>query len=290
MKLNIRNKLLMGFALVLVLMSVIGGYSYFTSSAIEAQSIFMNKSASMNIDIVEKLKLSSIQVQQFFTDASLTGSEDSVKEAEKWATKFREYVNEMPQKCRVCHETVFRNNKQAMPDVDTKIKSLSQDFEDFYNTGKKMTAAYTLEGKEAGNKIMEEFDKRVEKIDQELDARSKMGEKHYQRSWQDMNQSTGTAKKIVLVVSIIAIIVGLFAAFSLASAIEKPVSKVVALSNQIADRDLTAEDLEIRSQDEMSTLAKSLNKMKASLRDMMGKISSSSKSVSTASVELSSTV
>ncbi|MBF0559161.1 MAG: methyl-accepting chemotaxis protein [Nitrospirae bacterium] len=290
MKLNIRNKLLLGFALVLILMIIIGAYSYSTSQTIETQTLSMNKSASMNIDIVENLKLASIQVQQFLTDASLTGDDDSFKQADEWAVKFRGYVSDMPQKCRLCHEAVFRNNKQAMPDVDAKIKNLSLAFEEYYATGKKMADAYKSQGKEAGNIIMHDFDKKVDVINQELDARTKMGEKHYRRAWADVTQSTGTAKKVVLAVSFAAIIVGVFSAFSLASKIEQPISKVVALSNQIADKDLTAEDLDIRTHDEMSTLAKSLNKMKASLRDMMGKISSSSKRVAASSTQLSSTV
>jgi len=290
MKLNIRYKLLLAFALVLLLMIAIGGYGYITSGSVEEQSVFMNKSASLNIDIVEKLKLSAVQVQQFITDASLTGSRESLTQAEKWATQFRDTSRDMLEKCQVCHEVVFRANKQAMPDIAASSKYMRDSFETMYSDGMKMSGAYMRGDKATGDRIMESFDKGVEKIQSELAARTTMGERHYQRAWKDMTHATTSAKRIILALSIVAVFTGIIAAFFIAARIERPISRVVALSSRIADGDLSGEDIDIRSKDEMGVLAKGLNTMKGFLRDMMDRISSSSKQVAAASEQLSATV
>jgi methyl-accepting chemotaxis protein len=278
-KWSIRNKLLGGFAMVLILLTIIVGYSIVNSTSVERDSHFMSETASMNLDIVEKLRTSMLQVQQLLTDSSATGTYDGIKESEVWANKFRAYVNEMHQKCMVCHVQVFKKNPQAMPDTEKKIKELAETFEAYYTTGKKMAVVYIKEGRESGNKVMEEFDGIAKKINEELDGRTKMGESHFKNSWKQMNNSIDAMKLITIIISVIAIAIGIVIAFSMASKIENPIKKVAAMADRIASGDLSGEDLKIESSDEIGELAVSLNRMKASLNDMIKSVVVSSDGV-----------
>jgi methyl-accepting chemotaxis protein len=58
--------------------------------------------------------------------------------------------------------------------------------------------------------------------------------------------------------------------------IVNPVSDVVATAKLISEGDLSAKDIDIRSRDEMQTLAESLNRMKENLSSIMGKLKQTS--------------
>ncbi|MBI5682304.1 MAG: HAMP domain-containing protein [Deltaproteobacteria bacterium] len=284
---RIRNKLLVGFSLVLFLMAAIGGYTFIYSKGIEQQTGFMSQTASMNLDIVEKLKVATIQVQQFLTDASATGTTDGINEAKEWAEKFRGYVNEMHTKCTLCHSKVFKDSPKDMPDVEAKIIEMSANFETYYEIGKKMTNIYIKEGREAGNKLMPEFDSAAKKINKELDRRTQMAKKHFTKSWNDVNQSTKRAREWTLFIVLAAVAIGILVAFFIAKKIENPVADVVKMADKIAQGDLTCKDLNIQSGDEMELLAASLNKMKGTLNEIMQHVVNGVTHLASASEQLS---
>ncbi|TAN44794.1 MAG: methyl-accepting chemotaxis protein [Nitrospirae bacterium] len=287
---SIKKKLLGGFAMVLCLVVLISAIVFMTGGNIEDKSHFMEQTASMNIDIIEKLRFAMVQVQQLLTDASLTGSKESIVEAEKWAGKFRAYGDDLDRKCTSCHEMVFKGRKEAMPDHKKDCESMTKSFEEFYSTGKKMFDAYNLSGKEAGNKVMEDFDKKANQINEILDSRSKMGEKHFKRSWADLNKTLDFSSILVIVVSLIAIVIGIVVALVLSSKIEKPIRQVVEMAESISKGNLACSSIEIKTHDEIGMLAKALNDMKCSLGNTISKITSSANEVSSAAVQLLSTV
>src|SRR5208283_4172971 len=69
-----------------------------------------------------------------------------------------------------------------------------------------------------------------------------------------------------------------------------PLNKGVEVAGKIAAGDLTCEDLDTRSKDEIGALANALNIMKKSLCDMIGKFSDTASHVASSSEELSATV
>ncbi|VAV83990.1 Methyl-accepting chemotaxis protein I (serine chemoreceptor protein) [hydrothermal vent metagenome] len=82
------------------------------------------------------------------------------------------------------------------------------------------------------------------------------------------------------------IIVFVIAWVVLARIIIKPVQEVASLATSIADGNLTEEDVRVRSNDEIGSLAETVNAMKFNLNDMMQKIRSGAKRVSGSSEEL----
>ncbi len=159
-----------------------------------------------------------------------------------------------------------------MPDVETRIKEMSEMFESYYSIGKKMANAYIKEGRDAGNVVMKDFDGLAQKINEELDERTKMGENHFKRSWAEMNSATDKAKKVTIIMALSAVVIGIVVALSIASKIEAPISKVVAMANRIADGDLTVPDLDVKTKDEIGSLSSSLNKMKKALNDTINNV------------------
>ncbi|VAW35110.1 hypothetical protein MNBD_DELTA02-972, partial [hydrothermal vent metagenome] len=68
-----------------------------------------------------------------------------------------------------------------------------------------------------------------------------------------------------------------------------PINRVVVLAGKMSDGDLSADDLEVKSHDEVGTLSAALNTMKRNLNDILGQLRNSSDHVASATTELSAT-
>ncbi|WP_114352108.1 methyl-accepting chemotaxis protein [Saliterribacillus persicus] len=85
---------------------------------------------------------------------------------------------------------------------------------------------------------------------------------------------------------IISVIVSLILIIYTTRSVSSNLSKVVAVSNQVADGDLRTERLEYESKDEIGQLSSSVNKMAENLRDIIGRVANVSDTVSAQSEEL----
>jgi methyl-accepting chemotaxis protein len=139
-------RLLMGFgALLLVMVFLIGmALQQFSNSRMGMKEL--RDVVSPQAWAAEKMALDVIQVQQFLTDVSATHNTDGYQEAEAFANDFKKTSKQ------------FRENKLSVTQV-TEINAIEQAFEEFYRLGKSMAEAYLSGGTQAGNVMMEEFDK-----------------------------------------------------------------------------------------------------------------------------------
>lgn len=85
------------------------------------------------------------QVQQFYTDASATGERDAMQEADQSAESFRKSMKEA--------------RATADADASAQLSKMESSFEKFYAQGRQMAETYITSGRDAGNKVMESFDK-----------------------------------------------------------------------------------------------------------------------------------
>lgn len=97
-------------------------------------------------------------------------------------------------------------------------------------------------------------------------------------------------KTVMIVAGLIALVIGIAAAYVIATGIVRSVKKCADLAQTIANADLTQSiDLSTVPQDETGALAASLNTMSANLRGIIDSISRNARTLSSASTELSST-
>lgn len=96
---------------------------------------------------------------------------------------------------------------------------------------------------------------------------------------------------VLLVVFLIgaAIVLGIFGWLMITRIVVGPVKRVAAVAQAIAEGDLTPEDLNIKSGDEIGMLGASLDRMKRSLNETIGKLQASSENVAASSTQLDST-
>jgi methyl-accepting chemotaxis protein len=88
---------------------------------------------------------------------------------------------------------------------------------------------------------------------------------------------------------LVSIFLSLFMALSTTHLIARPVREAGEVVRRIAAGDITSEDLEVRSRDEIGELAHNINVMQQSLRGMIASVFTSAERIATASDEVTST-
>jgi len=143
---SFKARLLMGFGAIIVLMIIL--------MTMALMQFFNARTGLMELrDVVspkaweaEKMALDIVQVQQFLTDVSATHDTEGYQDAEEYAKDFKKTIEQ------------FHKTKLTATEVN-ELASIDQAFDEYYQVGKRMAEAYIASGTEAGNLLMEEFDK-----------------------------------------------------------------------------------------------------------------------------------
>jgi len=106
---------------------------------------------------------------------------------------------------------------------------------------------------------------------------------------EELHAENSSLNLTMAITTFVALGIGIFVAIFLSRSISRATQAVLAQAEAIAAGDLTRDDLEVRSQDELGELTTAINKMNGSLRNMILAITENSVQVAGASEELSST-
>src|SRR3989337_271579 len=148
-KMKIRPRLMVGFGVVLSLFVVCGVITTLLLMKSD-RSVKVVREESMPFALTAKdIAFHVVQVQQFLTDVSATHDTGVLKEAEDSAVKFRQDAAKFREMYRV------KNDQESL----RKLEELESSFNNYYETGKTMANAYVTQGIEAGNILMEDFNK-----------------------------------------------------------------------------------------------------------------------------------
>ena len=143
---------------------------------------------------------------------------------------------------------------------------------------------------EAGAVLINESIPLTQKVTEEFDKLIKFEQQRNQIRSEEAKQTYDNAKILMIIFGLAALAIGITISMITARLITVPLTKSVDMAGKIADGDLSCEDLDMHSRDEVGILADSLNKMKKSLEHVIGKISDTAVHVASASAELSTTV
>src|SRR3989337_759145 len=148
-KMKIKSRLMVGFGGVLSLFIVCGVITTLLLMKSD-RSVKVVQEDSIPFALTAKdIAFHVVQVQQFLTDVSATHDTGVLKEAEDSAQAFRQNISK------------FREMYSAKNDQESlrKLEDLESSFNNYYETGKTMANAYVNQGIEAGNILMEDFNK-----------------------------------------------------------------------------------------------------------------------------------
>jgi methyl-accepting chemotaxis protein len=226
-----------------------------------------NKEKLRDLEILDQMAMKDaryhiVQIQQFLTDASLTGNNEAVGEALENKTAVLKIMEQF---------------KQTNPHLTTQVNEIISLINQLYATGEKMMATYKASGQAAGNIIMTEantgFDTRSAALSDKLETlATHVNEKehHLQKELDVANSSLKTTNFVTSILQII-LLIGLCALifFRILPAILRLKSNIESLTT--GDKDLSKR-LTIRKQDELGEIAHSVNHFTAELDSMISAI------------------
>ena len=178
------------FAILAMIMVVTGGATGVTTIKLFGQGPGLKKTEAETARLadaavpllvkIKEIKADVIQVQQFLTDISATrgqdGLDDGLEKAKSFADKFAADAD-------TAKTLAAAAGIDAVgPAVDRMVAA----FGPYYETGRKMAAAYVAEGPASGNKMMEDFDGVAEKIGEATDELVKLVEETTAESLGDL--------------------------------------------------------------------------------------------------------
>ncbi len=274
--LKIRTRLMVGFGVVLSLFVVCGVITTLLLMKSDS-SVKAVQTASMPFALTAKdIAFHVVQVQQFLTDVSATHDTEVLKEAEDSAQAFRQNIAK------------FREMYSAKNDQESlrKLEALESSFNNYYETGKTMANAYVNQGIEAGNILMEDFDKTSIAITSMVEEFVKQQTDEASAMTDNVQKSIGQIMMVLLVISLITIVSGLLIAWYLTSSVVRPLIRAVDVSNSIANGDLTVK-IDSDRTDETGQLLNSMNNMAANLKKLIADIKETSSNMASASEQLS---
>ena len=273
---KIRTRLMVGFGIVLSLFVVCGVITTLLLMKSD-RSVKVVREESIPFALTAKdIAFHVVQVQQFLTDVSATHDTGVLKEAEDSAQAFRQNIAKFREMYRV------KNDQESL----RKLEDLESSFNSYYETGKTMANAYVNQGIEAGNILMEDFDKTSIAITSIVEEFVKQQTDEASAMTGNVQKSIGQIMVVLLVISLITIVSGFLIAWYITSSVVRPLIRAVDVSNSIANGDLTVK-IESDSNDETGQLLNSMKNMVANLKKLIADIKETSSNMASASEQLS---
>jgi methyl-accepting chemotaxis protein len=226
--------------------------------------------------LAENMAFNAVQVQQFLTDVSATHDPEGYREAEKAADKFLDGSKQFKEMFRK------ENNAKALREME----DLENAFNQFYRDGKRMAEAYLAQGIEAGNKIMESFDKTAEDLTAKVGAFQKEQVDEALMDSQVVVKAVGNTKSVLLITGFVVIVLSAFIAFFITRSITRPIGQAVAVSDKLSAGDLTV-NIEVTSRDETGQLLGAMKSMVEKLKAVVADVKTAADNVASGSQQLS---
>lgn len=270
---SVYQKIIAGFAAVLVLLTAISLFSYMKISEFNRD---VNQALTRDIQL-----LNDYQTLSFNIANRVALARGYLLEGD---ARMEELFSMYTKKSRSIEKTLLHNT--SSPTTQNLVKQ-SKEWETFINED--VFAAYQSGDRERAVQLMNEKGSSYAtaliegfngEISQTQDKVTKLKEK--------LIESGISLKKTILFISLLAISLGILISFLMARMITHPIGKIVSQMSAVAQGDLRGQHLTIRSKDEIGRLAVSVNEMIDNLRSLVQQATETSEQVAAASEELAS--
>jgi methyl-accepting chemotaxis protein len=274
-KLSLKMKLGVGFGILLLIVAALGIYGY--RSAVTANEL--SDQVELQVETKEWALSAEGGIEKQLSAMRgflLTGREDYMNALEAGRAQVRENSDKLDKALQT------EEGRKVFGDFRRKYESYRsiQDEAAALRRANKTNQAVDLvfssravELRREAGEANEELIGLVEKLKEAAIAGQKANESR--------------TEAVMISVSIAGVVIGLLVAIFIARSITAAISKMVIMIQEIAANNLTVDDLEIHSQDEIGQAGISLNKMKNNLREIIQSIAGTAEHVASASEEIS---
>ncbi|GAB7026552.1 hypothetical protein JCM15764A_18000 [Geotalea toluenoxydans] len=271
----------LGFLLLLMLMIIVGGVGYWGVKTSTGATIRMLQTDSEIAENSARARADVLALRRFEKDLFLN-VKDNAKVAE-YKGKWKDVQEHLA--ARIADlEKVASSNK----DKDA-VKSMKSDMAE-YDKGMAgvmaMIAAGQVNTPEEGNKAISDFKEPIHKLEAVSTELAQQGIERMQSMQKVMMELARQTVLIIVICIIVALCLSVLTGLLLTRSITGPLSIAVDTANRLAAGDLTA-TIQVKSRDEVGQFMAAMNTMTESLRNMIGKIMTSSDQVASAANQIS---
>jgi methyl-accepting chemotaxis protein len=258
MKLSIRSRILLGFALPIAFFI---GFTFWLSSQlgnVKQSMVTVSEQGVKYALLAAAIDKNVVQVQQFLSDVSATRAKDGLDDGFKNAQENFDALN------RALAEFEQHFSQSGDAQAVQRIQAIKASAASYFEAGQTMAKAYVAGGPEAGNKLMGGFDGASESLQKLLEPFVK--EQVAQMQGQ-VSSSVHTADQILqtaFIIVLLTVLAAVLLAWLVTSSITRPLQKALGVANQVASGRL---DTAIEAdQSEIGQLLAPLAKMQATLQ------------------------
>ena len=282
---TIRTKLLLGFGVILLLTTAVGfGILYMFDHVNDSY----NRLIANEVLVMNQTQATLVKFEQAALDLRgymLTGDPN--------------YILRYQEGQRNVQEVIGRLGKSiTSPEGKNFYNSLVKAVEDFKVYGDNAVAlkqqTLLMEDKLAGYQQIEEYLNQgkgtVERVVQAGNAIVLFMEDQLEKGKQHNNAVSGQVNQFAFIGMAVSVILSLVIAVFIVNMISRPVRELTRQASRIAEGDLTADKVWVKSKDELLVLAKAFNKMTENLRTILFELKDKSSLVASGAQQLTSTI
>ena len=233
--------------------------------------------------VVDEMDTARAEVQQWLTDVSATHNRDGYEDAEESAKRFRDGVAK------------YKQMYQRENDADNlkKMEAIEADFNRFYATGKAMAEEYITKGLDAGNVMMEGFDKDSATLSGELEEFRKQQVAEANQITADAVSAAESTTNVMSIGGALAALLAAVFSLLITRSVTLPMGRMQSTMVEVGSSGDFTRRIAVDSRDEVGQTARSFNNLMGSLQttlremhDNIDKVLDASRSLSASSQQV----
>src|SRR5882672_7830381 len=288
MKLTLGKKLGLGFGVILALMVFSAVLTYLQAASIKVDQDLAMAVRMPSLETCRNLQRDLNLSQNKGRQVSLAGTETSRREVAKKAFDgaWSDIEKDIARMDDLAPKWTLQANRDRLDDVKKQLPSLRQLQEAamLHATSGEHDAVI-----QAGNQFADTATVTAEAIKKPMGEMADYFVALLGQNNEALNSATRSMNLTLAITTLVAVGLGIFVGVLLSRGIAGATQSILIQAEAIAAGDLTREDLQVRSQDELGELTTAINKMSGSLRGMIVAISENAVQVAGASEELNTT-
>ena len=256
MKMTVRLKLYLAFGFLILLTTALGIYSIYSINAIDTKAVELDSNWLPGVDRIHRVYEGVVNLRKaeykFIVENDST---QALTEMQTYSQQVEDTMNEYEKTIQdETDRALFKKTKedwsQYLVEHQTLVKARQQD-----------TASALL--------IINGSSKQAEiALDESLHALINYNKEHADKTSLEATDFAKHAVTLLIIVSIVAILIGLITAYVIAQGISKMVRELLSISDKIAHGDMT-EEIKVISNDDLGLAAESFNIAIRNTKDLL---------------------
>lgn len=275
MNMTVGKKILLSFFSVILLLAIVTGITYFQFAKVDHKYASLLEDSTEKIKLTNDLVLSNSDEIMFVQNYLISGDENSINSFNSTREQFQNTIETL--------RTLTADEEEGLTLIDNIMAAEVE----YSAIASKMIEYKKLDYSERYIHSMEkEGQPAKEKLTALANELLTYQQKNLNATSKELTQQTNLTMNTVLLISIIAILMGIAIALTLSKSISGPVRLISKGAEEIANGNLMIEAIKVKNKDEIGHLATSFNEMAENLRAIIHEVNLTSEQVASSSEEL----